>query len=193
MKRILLLLAVLSMNSCSLIFEAADITIRESKEVAPNEQLAGDGFTVRVPDEKLTKFYPKYDYPLKGGVTLRPTQTFLDGVVYFVTPFAPSSAQTTDEALVEWCAVVQKKQLTAEVLEKSRTTFEGRSATRALLRVREDSRYGHLAAVMIVKRESDYIVMCNSYLYGGLWTESRAKEESKAGLKKLAAGTRLTR
>ena len=187
MKRILLLLAVLSLNSCSLIFEAADISVRRSKEVSTSDQLAGDGFTVRPPESGL---YPNYGIPFKGGVTLRPTSTGFDGLVYYVSPFVSATARTPDEAMHEWNSIWIKQGARVEVVEKSRTVFSGLAATRCTGWIAKGSEE-HAIAFLVVKRDSDFLVIGhgNANRFG----KERAKmiAKAKSDLGKLIQGTRL--
>ena len=187
MKRILLLLAILPMSSCSLIFEAADISVRKSKEASTSDQLAGDGFTVRPPESGL---YPSYGIPLKGGVTLRPTTTGFDGLVYYVSPFASATAKTTDEAMHEWNSIWSKQGARVEVVERTRTAFAGRTATRCVGWIRKGSEE-HAMAFLMVKRDSDFLVIGhgNANRFGK--DRSKMNAEAKSDLGKLIQGTKL--
>ena len=187
MKRLLLLTSILSLSSCSLMFEAADISNRRSKEVATTEQLSGDGFSLRPPEARL---YPIKDLPLKGGVTLRPTETMLDGLVYAVTPFA-TSAPTTEAAAREWIDNWTNAGASVDVLETTSRTFAGRKATRSLVEIRK-GREQHFAMFLTVKRDHDFLILVHSN--GNRWQQSRDKmiAECRKNFQKLLDVTRLT-
>jgi len=187
MKRLLLLLAILPLGSCSLIFEAADISIRRSKEVSSTEQLQGDGFTLRPPEAGL---YPIRDLPLKGGLTLRPTETIRDGLVYSVSPFK-SSAATTGAAAREWLAIWTKSGASVDVLETTSRTFAGRQATRCLVEIRK-GREQHFAMFLAVKRDQDFLMLFHGN--GNRWNHSRDRmiAACRKDFQKLLDATRLT-
>lgn len=176
MKQILLLLA-LPMCSCSLIFEAADISIRRSKEVSTSDQLTGYGFTLCPPEARL---YPNYNHPFKGGVTLRPTDTARDGLVYYVQPFASATARTTDDAVREWNSIWEKKGIRVEMVEKSKSVFSGHDATRCIMRIHQRSGE-HVSAFLVVRRDTDFLIIGhgNTRSFGRLQVDlfAAAKED----------------
>lgn len=63
--------------SCSLLFDAADVGIRQTKALEKGETVSGDGFGIRVPEAGL--YSASFGKPI-GAIALRPTEPFLEPV-----------------------------------------------------------------------------------------------------------------
>lgn len=178
-----------TLTSCSLLFDAADITMRRSREVAEGTVIAGDGFTVGCPARGL---YPAKDVPTRGGVVFRPVEPLADGEVFFVTPFQSSSAQTSDQALVEWNSRTAKKGRVLAVIRQQKTTFAGLPATRAVMNITENRR-DQIAVFLVVKRASDFLILARGDVCNHPTLINRTIERCESGLASLQRKTSLVR
>jgi hypothetical protein len=160
MKYLSFLIVPWLLASCSLVGDAVDISERRSNQLAKGAKVEGEGFSVRVPDSGL---YPKKDFPLRGGITFRPTEPMFDGQVYFVTPF-PFAAEDTHQALNAWNQIPRSKGSQVNVLKERKVTFQGFKATEATVEVPQ-SKGGQIAAVLVVKRSRDFLILTRGEFY----------------------------
>jgi len=190
MKRLLVLLPFLfALNSCSLIIEAVDISVRRSRELGESAVITADGFTLRPPQASL---YPKKNFPTPGGVTLGPTDTFRDGLVYFVTPFQSATARSTNEAMDEWNGRPGRKGIAVKVIEKKETSYVGRKATLAVVDIPR-GRGGQVAAILVVKQGSGFLILCAGDVYYFPQARDRTLARNKKALENLMKVTTLTK
>jgi hypothetical protein len=160
-KRLLLLFcttgAAANLTSCGLLIEGAVIAIRESREVPKGTPIEGTGFVVLCPGDN---YYPVKNIPTAGGVTFRPTGTYADGDVYFVSPFH-AAAKTPREALIEWNRRANKD---VEVMRQEDSTFQGMPAVTVVVRSQQ-GRGGMVASMKVAGQDSNFIIIAKGDTY----------------------------
>lgn len=160
-KRLLLLFcttgAAVNLTSCGLLIEGAVIAIRESREVSKGTPIEGTGFVVLCPGDN---YYPVKNIPTAGGVTFRPTGTYADGDVYFVSPFH-AEAKTPREALIEWNRRANKD---VEVMRQEDSTFQGMPAVTVVVRSQQ-GRGGMVASMKVAGQDSNFIIIAKGDTY----------------------------
>lgn len=190
MKTILSAVVVATMlPSCSVLFDAADITNRQSKALAQGEAVIGDGFTVRAPESGL---YPSSKDRQPGGVILRPTEPAFDGLVYLATPFNGGGASTPREAFERWNEMPKARGFTVTTLSGGSTDFRGLPAYKASVELSKGSA-SHVASMLIVKRSSDFLVLSTGHPFIHPATRAERREYTDTRLRKLQAATTISK
>lgn len=175
------LAGVLFLSSCSLLFEAVDITSRRANKVENGELVEGDGFVIKCPQAGL---YLARTPPTPGGVVFRPVEPLADGLVFFVTPFHAPTARSLSEALSLWNARVVKRGMTVQVLRTEQTSFAGRQALRAEMELPR-GQFGNVSSTLIVRRDSDYLILCCGESYFGPAQREMSLKQTVRDLAKL--------
>ena len=153
------------------------------------EPVLGDGFLVRSPEAYL---YPKENFPTKGGITLRPTITLLDGLVYYVTPFSSTTSKSASEALDEWNENPKRKGKNLSILERKSTLFQGLNSEQAIVEVlNHNQQGGYIAAITIVEREANFLIFSFGDGYTLPSDRNKTIQRSKEGLQKLSSSIEL--
>ncbi|MEM8955683.1 MAG: hypothetical protein AAGD22_16130 [Verrucomicrobiota bacterium] len=188
MARLFVVLISSLLCGCALFGEALSISQRQASEVPEGARINGAGFTITAPDPGC---YLKKDFPTEGGITLRPIETLGQGMAYFVAPFAPDQAQTTEEALEEWNLTPKRKGLPVKILESRKTSFQNRPATEAVVVVDSGNRT-KTAAFLVVKGSLGYLVLSYSPPKFIEFDRQKSTAASKDGLRRLIQNTTIT-
>ncbi|MGJ8673857.1 hypothetical protein [Rubritalea sp.] len=189
MKLALLILSLPLLSGCSLVGDAVDISSRRAQEVPLGAITHGDGFSVSAPEPYL---YPKANSPTPGGVTFRPTEPMSDGMVYFVTPFSTQAANPS-AALDHWNMIPERRGIKVTTSHRRNTTFQGMPAHEAVLDVPRSSSGGNISVVVVVKRDSDYLILNRGENYYIPSMKSDRLKLCQKGIVKLKASTKIKR
>ena len=181
--------AAMTFPACSLVFDAVDLSNRRTKAIAEGEIVAGDGFTVRSPEAGL---YPSLQSTQQGGVTLRPTEPFLDGLVYLVTPFEGNGATTPQEAFERWNDIPKARGFTVVAFESDSTNFRGLPAYRSSVELSKGS-IRQVGSLLIVQRSSDFLVLSTGHPHFHPQTREERIKFTSERLIKLQSATELNR
>jgi len=189
MKYLALLLLLISQSSCSLLFDAADISNRRSNEIAEGATVAGDGFTVHSPESGL---YSASRDTRPGGITLRPTEPFFDGLVYFVAPFEARRETNLHEVLTKWNSIPEAKGYKLTVLRKTLTSFDDLPALQAVVEA-SNGTASQVTSILIIKRSADYLILSTGHPYHRPTSRQERQDFTNTRLNKLQAATKINR